>query len=70
MARHLQFIATTLRKAKPLASHISEELGNSTINVEELEDVGQAKQFLRDNVVGAYHFAGTCSMMSQNLGGG
>lgn len=70
MARHLQFIATILRKAEPLASHISEELGNSTINVEELEDVGQAKQFLRDNVVGPYHFAGTCSMMSQSLGGG
>lgn len=70
MARHLQFIASTLRKAEPLASHISEELGNSTINVVELEDLERAKQFLRENAVGAYHFAGTCSMMSQNLGGG
>lgn len=70
MARHLQFIASTLRKAEPLASHISEELGNSTINVEELEDLEGAKQFLIENAVGAYHFAGTCSMMSEDLGGG
>lgn len=70
MARHLLFITSTLRKAEPLASHISEELGNSTMNVDELEDLGRAKQFLCENAVGAYHFAGTCSMMSQNLGGG
>ncbi|ROV92776.1 hypothetical protein VMCG_09088 [Cytospora schulzeri] len=69
MARHLQFISSTISKAEPLASHLTGKLGNSSVEVDKLESLNTAREFIRNTAVGAYHFAGTCAMMSRELGG-
>ncbi|KAJ4391876.1 hypothetical protein N0V93_005496 [Gnomoniopsis smithogilvyi] len=69
LARHFQFVASTLTKAEPLTSRITRKLGNTSVSADELEEMEKAKDFLTKHATGAAHYVGTCSMMPRELGG-
>lgn len=69
-ARHLQYLATTLTKAEPLASHLVRKLGTDpSLDLEKFQDIEFAKEYIRSNAAGAHHLTGTCAMMPKELGG-
>lgn len=73
LARHLQYAAATIAATEPLASHLKPE-GEGEHNpgapdVGSFKDLDNVKRYVRETVVGAQHWTGTCSMMSRDMGG-
>ncbi|KAI1807189.1 putative GMC oxidoreductase [Daldinia bambusicola] len=75
MARYLQF-AEEIAATEPLASHLN--LGGkrnpsapaaAAAGSRSFADLDVAKEYLYKTAVGAYHYTGSCSMMSRELGG-
>ncbi|KAI1318211.1 hypothetical protein F5Y16DRAFT_406402 [Xylariaceae sp. FL0255] len=61
-ARHVQFAEQVLAKAEPLASKLEPR-------EDRFADLDKAKEYVRKTAKGAYHYTGTCSMMSRDMGG-
>lgn len=69
-ARHLQYLANTLTKAEPLASHLIRKLGaDPCLDLGRFQDLDFAKEYIRSNAAGAHHLTGSCAMMPRELGG-
>lgn len=77
LARHVQFAESVLSTTAPLADCL-----NQTTNAKRStalppgprafageEGLEAAKKHVRENVVGAFHYVGTCSMLPREMGG-
>ncbi|KAI9146707.1 GMC oxidoreductase [Paramyrothecium foliicola] len=62
LARQVRFVEDIITRAEPIARHLKPYAKRFT-------DLDTAKDYVRRTVDGAYHYVGTCSMMSRDLGG-
>ncbi|KAI1440858.1 putative GMC oxidoreductase [Annulohypoxylon stygium] len=71
LAAHIQYAAETIVATDPLAAHLKPGgKRNPTVPpMGSFADLENAKKFARENVVGAAHYTGTCSMMPREMGG-
>ncbi|KAJ3578820.1 hypothetical protein NPX13_g1743 [Xylaria arbuscula] len=71
MARHVQFVEQSLATTEPLA-RLLKPGGKRAIGAPSagaLKDINVAKEFIKDHVVGAHHYTGTCSMLPREMNG-
>ncbi|KAI1328988.1 hypothetical protein F5Y16DRAFT_409507 [Xylariaceae sp. FL0255] len=71
MARHVQFIEQDLAETEPLGQWVKPD-GKRAIGspgAGALKDLEVVKNFIRDRVVGAHHYTGSCSMLPREMGG-
>lgn len=62
LARQLRFVEDAITRAEPIARHLKPY-------TKRFADLEVAKDHVRRTADGAYHYTGTCSMMSRELGG-
>ncbi|KAI0007193.1 alcohol oxidase [Xylariaceae sp. FL0662B] len=62
LARHVQFAEQAIGRAAPLSCRLKPR-------TELFGDLEQAKQYVQHTAQGSHHYTGTCSMMSQDMGG-
>ena len=68
LARHMQYIDTTIAQTEPLASLLKKD-GRRTPENARCDDLTSAKQFVTENGFSNYHPSGTCAMMPREMGG-
>ncbi|KAK4233370.1 L-sorbose 1-dehydrogenase [Achaetomium macrosporum] len=73
LARHIQFLESTLATSPPLALRLAPD-GKRAPPTSSWPrgfsaDLEQARRFVRETAVGAMHYTGTCSMMPREKGG-
>ncbi|KAI0436493.1 hypothetical protein F4803DRAFT_556961 [Xylaria telfairii] len=69
LARHVQQLVQQVKTTEPLGSLLVAGEKMSLHSHEDLSDLEGAEEFVRKTCMGAYHFAGTCSQMSRDMGG-
>ncbi|KAK4035011.1 hypothetical protein C8A01DRAFT_38523 [Parachaetomium inaequale] len=75
LARHVQFVDSTLVKAEPLASRLKGEAEGGKRTPEGWpagllsRDLGETKRFLRETAGASTLYTSTCSMMPREMGG-
>ena len=69
LARHVQFADTHVIRAEPLKGLLKPSGKRIASQPASMDDLEAVKDYIRRNVVGAYHFTGTCSMMPREKGG-
>ncbi|KAK8062550.1 hypothetical protein PG997_014647 [Apiospora hydei] len=62
LARQVRFTEDVVSRAEPINRHLKPFTKRFT-------DLGAAKDYVRRSANGAYHYTGTCAMMSRSLGG-
>ncbi|KAK2596128.1 hypothetical protein QQS21_006475 [Conoideocrella luteorostrata] len=62
LARQVRFIEDVISRAEPLTRHLKSYTKRFT-------DLEKTKDYVHRTMDGAYHYTGTCSMMSRSLGG-
>ncbi|KAF3000337.1 hypothetical protein E8E14_001392 [Neopestalotiopsis sp. 37M] len=70
LASHLQY-AATIAATEPLAKHLKPNGKHNpgAPHVGSFKDIENVKKYVRETVVGAQHYTGTCSMMAREFGG-
>ncbi|RYP13992.1 hypothetical protein DL767_010462 [Monosporascus sp. MG133] len=67
LARHIQQLETIF-KTEPLASHLVRD-GRRLPSINNLSNLDEARDLVRQKAVAGHHYSGTCSMMPRELGG-
>ncbi|RYO88994.1 hypothetical protein DL764_008640 [Monosporascus ibericus] len=67
LARHVQQLET-ISKTEPLASHLVRD-GRHLPSSNNLSNLDEARDLVRQKAVAAHHYSDTCSMMPRELGG-
>ncbi|PGH10857.1 hypothetical protein AJ79_05217 [Helicocarpus griseus UAMH5409] len=65
LARYIMFAEKTLARLKPFASLLKPRKENE----DRFTDIEKAREYVRATTGWSHHFVGTCSMMSQEMGG-
>ncbi|CAN8097433.1 unnamed protein product [Discula destructiva] len=77
LARHVQFVESSLAITHPLASALNQsssakrspDMPAGPAGFAGDDGLGLAREYVRKTAVGAYHFVGTCSMLPREKGG-